>query len=326
MPFYEGNFDAGKVRLKENVGLTQLRLPREKRSGNKTWFTTQTSFWSANTDRERPHPSNEVPAYMETDLASVSKFMWGLVASYGPHTMPALVHDHACEQAGKSGRQRRPLRRVADKEFRQNLDSFARMHGATRWLMWSAVRIFGARAVIAPVLLTALLAHTWLSGVLAQLGLRVLHHFQVVLEPEKLPHWYGAITTAAGIGAAVGAGLLLIAIVFVSVEPSISEDPSVPWRVRGEAFGSIAGAALIGLVAAGPLLPLIVVTIASNFALSVLDLIFWLPGALKPLGAEVATGHVQQLDLPDRAGTQPSDGSGNTDRDARPRIRFFPTV
>ena len=37
-----------------------------------------------------------------TDLASVPAIMWGIVASYGDHTMPALLHDTLCTKAERA--------------------------------------------------------------------------------------------------------------------------------------------------------------------------------------------------------------------------------
>ena len=42
-----------------------------------------------------------------TDLASVPSIMWGIVASYGDHTMPALLHDTLCTRAERATPQQR---------------------------------------------------------------------------------------------------------------------------------------------------------------------------------------------------------------------------
>lgn len=63
-----------------------------------------------------------VPAGQRTDLASVPTFLWGLVASYGRQTLPAILHDalsdgadHAPAGAGDA------VRRDADLRFRRAL-------------------------------------------------------------------------------------------------------------------------------------------------------------------------------------------------------------
>jgi hypothetical protein len=34
---------------------------------------------------------------IDTDLASVPPFLWGVIASYGHHTLPAILHDVLCD-------------------------------------------------------------------------------------------------------------------------------------------------------------------------------------------------------------------------------------
>lgn len=60
-----------------------------------------------------------------TDLASVPSFLWGVLASYGPQLLPALLHDQRCEDIreaklqGQHGLFR--MRSKADYEFRKAL-------------------------------------------------------------------------------------------------------------------------------------------------------------------------------------------------------------
>ncbi|MEO6943323.1 MAG: DUF1353 domain-containing protein [Lacisediminihabitans sp.] len=54
----------------------------------------------------------------QTDLASVPPFLWGLVASYGRQTAPALLHDHLSDEARHGDPATRiARRRVADRLF-----------------------------------------------------------------------------------------------------------------------------------------------------------------------------------------------------------------
>ncbi len=74
---------------------------------------------------------------MVTDLASVPPFLWGVIASYGRQTLPALLHDMQCYAAAQPHQPaayRRRARREADTLFRATL----RASGSgpiRRWLM-----------------------------------------------------------------------------------------------------------------------------------------------------------------------------------------------
>lgn len=76
-----------------------------------------------------------------TDLASVPSFMWWLVASYGNHTMAALLHDALI--VGKDEQPPVP-RTTADRLFLSALREDQEKTGAIRhWFMWAAVSAFG---------------------------------------------------------------------------------------------------------------------------------------------------------------------------------------
>lgn len=63
-----------------------------------------------------------VPRGQRTDLASVPPFLWGLVASYGRQTLPAIMHDAASDRADHApAAQRFAIRRDADLRFRRAL-------------------------------------------------------------------------------------------------------------------------------------------------------------------------------------------------------------
>lgn len=64
----------------------------------------------------------DIPAGQRTDLASVPPFLWGLVASYGRQTLPAILHDtlsHRADDAPAASRY--AVRRDADLRFRRAL-------------------------------------------------------------------------------------------------------------------------------------------------------------------------------------------------------------
>lgn len=76
-----------------------------------------------------------VPAGTETDFASVPRFLWGVVAPFGKHSVAAIVHDYAYRNALMT-------RWEADAIFRALMQR-AGVGGIRRWFIWAAVRCFG---------------------------------------------------------------------------------------------------------------------------------------------------------------------------------------
>lgn len=111
-----------------------------------------------------------------TDLASVPPWLWGVIASYGRHTLAALLHDDLCEQARAAGPPSSArMRREADHLFRVAMADLE-VPAIRRWVMWAAVRLFGEKdqpgmAAKGPaiVVVLAVLA-TWAWVVTALLG------------------------------------------------------------------------------------------------------------------------------------------------------------
>jgi hypothetical protein len=105
-----------------------------------------------------------------TDLASIPPFLWGLIASYGRHTMPAILHDVRCDAAKKvtaaqGGRAHTAyLRRRADQQFRHTLKAHADQGLVTRYIMWCAVRLFGFIPLGIAVVLGVIVSMLHLSG------------------------------------------------------------------------------------------------------------------------------------------------------------------
>jgi hypothetical protein len=97
-------------------------------------------------DERRPETPDGTPVVLgilngTTDLASVPWFMWWLVASYGNHTMAALLHDALI--VGPNEPQPVP-RTTADRLFLRALREDPKKTGAIRhWFMWAAVSAFG---------------------------------------------------------------------------------------------------------------------------------------------------------------------------------------
>jgi Protein of unknown function (DUF1353) len=183
-----------------------------------------------------------------TDLASVPPFMWGILASYGDYTMPALLHDTLCEAAAKAGGGAgRRLRREADGLFRRMLKCEANVGIGTRWMMWAAVRLFASKVVGAAALLMALFgaAVAWSA---ANARIEGWGFFPVS------PWW--------GIGLAVSSAALLV-VAAVAGREDIGYQPS--------AVVGIMGAGLIAVPAVALLWPVVVVTVVSASAMRALD-------------------------------------------------------
>lgn len=74
-----------------------------------------------------------------TDFASVPPFLWGLIANYGPQTLPAILHDAMVEDARRAPvDERLPRRRAADDLFRVALVDNG-IHLLRARVMWAAV-------------------------------------------------------------------------------------------------------------------------------------------------------------------------------------------
>lgn len=79
-----------------------------------------------------------VPAGFLTDLASVPRGLWPIVAPFGDHGQAAVLHDwlyHQCDQRG---------RKWADRQFLEAMAALG-VGLVKRRVMWSAVRAFGWR-------------------------------------------------------------------------------------------------------------------------------------------------------------------------------------
>jgi hypothetical protein len=107
-----------------------------------------------------------------TDLASVPAFLWGLVASYGHQTLPAILHDALSDRADEAPpAQQFAVRRAADDAFRVAL----RESGVTALratTMWTVVAIQGWTRFRTP--LGVLMAIQVVLGILAVITAIVL--------------------------------------------------------------------------------------------------------------------------------------------------------
>ena len=107
-----------------------------------------------------------------TDLASVPAFLWGLVASYGHQTLPAILHDALSDRADEAPlAQQFAVRRAADDAFRIAL----RESGVTALratTMWTVVAIQGWTRFRTP--LGVLMAIQVVLGILAVIAAIVI--------------------------------------------------------------------------------------------------------------------------------------------------------
>jgi len=261
VPFYEVVGDTPQPKV--NVTLTQLHdaPPGEKRG--KTYFTNASDFWFAADQDAEVLTFEMIPAGMVTDLASVPRFMWGVVASYGRHTIPAMLHDRGCYVADPLKGRRYRLRRHVDHRFRKNLAAFAHMGVVTRWMMWAAVRLFGVRR-IAALTVTALLCGYGAAGI-------------AIWSAPTIP--WTSVHVRAGVLTLIAfvlACLLVVVVVVVSCEVQQAEDPPQGSRAfRWPAFASMLGAVLLGSAIALPLIPLISVTVITNMLISAVNFAWW---------------------------------------------------
>ena len=159
-----------------------------------------------------------------TDLASVPPFLWGLVASYGHQTLPAILHDALSDRADQAPpAQQLAVRRAADDAFRVALgeSGVAPLRVAAMWAVVSIQRyvrfrpplgallvaqvVLGALAVIAAVLL-GLLGHPLLLLIglaPALLGLLWCRTAAVPITGSYLGALYSPLIVSAALASAI---------------------------------------------------------------------------------------------------------------------------
>lgn len=153
MPFTIPNWQPGSTGLTLRVETQRefrlltdftytLPAAAAERIGNAAWFTLPSG---AGLEVEVPagptDPQNADSSAGITDLATVPPLLWGLVASYGQHTLAAILHDYLC--------------RVAD-TFQDPEDWWKRRRTADE-VFWQALRDPGASPFHVPFLRSALL-------------------------------------------------------------------------------------------------------------------------------------------------------------------------
>lgn len=209
-------------------------------------------------------PAHEVG--QSTDLASVPPWLWGVIASFGRHTLAALLHDHLCERARRAappdaGR----LRREADRLFRVTMFDLG-VPAPRAWLMWAAVRLFGEKD-----------QPGWLATVPA-----------AVVPVATVAVWVGLIGMA--VGRPVGVRTTLIGLVAILAGATLA-------AARGRR--DLVGATLIGGIA-GPLVaPALLVSLATVLVVDGPVLVGW---ALRKIASLVPRSPVEDPGSPPRIG------------------------
>jgi hypothetical protein len=159
-----------------------------------------------------------------TDLASVPPFLWGLVASYGHQTLPAILHDSMSDAADLLPvGDRLGARRTADDRFRVALreSGVTILRATSMWAFVSINRYFtyalgrailltaqvvlGAGAAVAAVALTILGQPLWLLLLAAPLPVAALwwRNADVVIAGTYLSALYSPLIVAAALSSVI---------------------------------------------------------------------------------------------------------------------------
>jgi len=286
MPFFDHRGpDAGDYEAtpKQDVTLRQLGS-----TADKTSFTCEDAFGWADSPSGVPPLESRVAGGTDTDLASIPPFLWGLISSYGRHTMPAILHDVRCEAAkGGAGLGGSPyaayLRRRADQQFRHTLRVHAAKGIVTRYVMWSAVRLFGFLPIGVAVVLGVIVSMLHVSSDVFVAVSAILS--QVTIWPwlswlDFIPKgiaWMLARSSEAlqpDLPFTIIVGVLLTAAVVLIAYRSVekrSVNGSASFSIQ--ALGSLVFASLVAVLSAPPLLPLILVTVVTRLVLWLLDFV-----------------------------------------------------
>jgi hypothetical protein len=165
-----------------------------------------------------------IPLGQRTDIASVPPFLWGLVASYGRQTLPAIMHDAASDRADHAPVATRfAVRRDADLRFRRALvesgvtvlrartmwtvvalNRYARFRSALAVLLF-AQAIASVAALVGAVALAAL-GHPWWLLLLPVPAVLALPWGREVLVP-LCASYLGALYLPLIAGAAIASGV-----------------------------------------------------------------------------------------------------------------------
>lgn len=187
-----------------------------------------------------------------TDFASVPPFLWGLIANYGPQTLPAILHDAMVEQARRAPEpERLARRRAADDLFRVALVDNG-IHLLRARVMWAAVSLesrwrhgglggriliaqvaLGALALIAAVALGILLSPWWMLGLALPAALAPLQRTSapLVVAASYLGALYAPLVLGAFLAAHVE-GLIALVVWLATGRrgPRPQAEPTIVWK------------------------------------------------------------------------------------------------
>lgn len=190
-----------------------------------------------------------------TDFASVPPFLWGLIASFGKQTLPAVLHDSLTAQSRLAPPdQRLELRRTADEDFRVSLIDSG-VHQLRARVMWASVGIeryarhagalgaaiiaqlsLGVLAIIGAVVLAVIVHPLWLILALAPAIAAAVwgKNLDLVLAATYLGALYAPLVAAAFIGSRLEQLLALSIWVGTGTPgPAPKAEPTLRWPDRG---------------------------------------------------------------------------------------------
>lgn len=294
----------------------QAQLPEDARRVKAPRWQVRTRFGYVARDRRYfvvpAQTGSVVAAGNTTDLASVPGFLWGILAPYGRHLRPALLHDHRCavaegvlpedadnrDAAGRPmppGRTGVQVRTEADDLFREALRSEG-VGPARSWMFWTGV-CFGR------FWLYARWRALGLGGLALAVALLVLHALAVAVGggPPGVDGWlsdrgFWTVLPVVALGlallrrwvlmATVPLSLLAIALCLSAAGPDAPAVlHSLPWHAvaAGGLLAAAVGlgvvtdvrAALIAMLIAPVVLPVVLVTTLAQLILALPDLVTW---------------------------------------------------
>lgn len=259
-----------------------------------------------------PAHTGNVGTGNSTDLASVPSFLWGILAPYGRQLRPALLHDHRCDvadgvigedadnrdAAGRPippGRTPIQIRAEADDLFRESLRAEG-VGPARSWMFWTGV-CFGRFFNYARVRAIVLAALVFAAAVVG------LHALTVALGggPPRVDGWLSDRTfweVMLGVAAVLAllrrwvlmATIPLSLITIVACLSGAGSDAlavlrSLAWHMVAAGALLVAAillglvtdvrVAVIAMVIAPLILPVVLITALTQLALAMPDLIRW---------------------------------------------------
>lgn len=270
----------------------------------------------------------------QTDLGSIPRVLWGLIASYGRHTLAVIVHDRLCEYADQAPAGERFVRQAAaDEVFHQALRDPDRPDFQAPWfrslVLWAGVSV--ARywrlgrprfAALAGATLGLWLAGWWLAqsfaGPAQPLAAVVLLLVSAVVLGVAGQVALRAHRSGRAGDRTISRALVVLTVVLLAAAlwsslpwPALFGQPLPDWLGLTGAVVFVAGSAVFATspVRRDALLPLIVavagpsVGLVAAATMAALYLL-WIPDAFSPASCgpvNTVEGPTNQLDAPRQA-------------------------